>query len=151
MAKKARKFKRHKTVKRRKKAAARKIIRKVRKFIGQQAEPRKSVVSIEFCDKCGSIMVPVKKAKNTYLRCRRCGAEKRKDVKALKIVESAKKSKGVTILEKDTTLLPMVEMKCEKCNNAHAYFWLQQTRSADEPPTQFYRCTRCKYTWREYK
>ncbi|MEM4865380.1 MAG: hypothetical protein QXY09_02690 [Acidilobaceae archaeon] len=25
-----------------------------------------------------------------------------------------------------------------------------QTRAADEPPTRFYRCTKCGYTWREY-
>ena len=25
-----------------------------------------------------------------------------------------------------------------------------QTRSADEPTTRFYRCQKCKFTWREY-
>jgi len=25
-----------------------------------------------------------------------------------------------------------------------------QTRAADEPPTRFYRCTKCGHTWREY-
>ncbi len=117
-----------------------------------KTEPaKKPAASIEFCDKCSSIMVPVKKGKSTYLKCRHCGAEKKREIKALKISEVTSHTKGVTILEKDTTPLPMVEMKCEKCNNSHAYFWLQQTRSADEPPTQFFRCTKCKYTWREYK
>ncbi len=147
MAKKAKKIK--KQIKKRG-SVKKRAVKQIRKFFRNE-EPKKPVALIEFCDKCASIMVPVKKGSNTYLKCRRCGAEKKKEVKALKITESQKKTSGVIILEKDTTPLPMVEMKCEKCNNAHAYFWLQQTRSADEPPTQFFRCTKCKYTWREYK
>ena len=117
----------------------------------QEKEQPKKPGAIEFCDKCSSIMIPVKKGKSTYLKCRRCGIEKKRELKALKIVEATKKTAAVAVLEKDTVPLPMVEMKCENCNNSHAYFWLQQTRSADEPPTQFFRCTKCKYTWREYK
>lgn len=112
---------------------------------------KKPVANIEFCDKCSSIMIPEKKGGRTYLKCRKCGATKKREVKTLKIMEAKKQKKDVTILEKDTTPLPMVEQKCEKCNNNHAYFWLQQTRAADEPPTQFFRCTKCNYTWREYK
>jgi len=41
--------------------------------------------------------------------------------------------------------------ECEVCGNKKAWYWLQQTRSADEPPTQFFRCTKCKRVWREYK
>ncbi|MDP6459515.1 MAG: transcription factor S, partial [Candidatus Hydrothermarchaeota archaeon] len=29
-------------------------------------------------------------------------------------------------------------------------WWLLQTRKADESETRFYRCTKCKFTWREY-
>ncbi len=156
-ARKSRKAKRHSAVRKIKKALRHPFNRGKtsskahRTPSTERTEAKKPAVLIEFCDKCGSILVPVKKRENTYLKCRRCGAEKKRDIKALKIVEPAKKRKGVTILEKDTTPLPMVEMRCEKCNNTHAYFWLQQTRSADEPPTQFFRCTKCKYTWREYK
>ena len=39
---------------------------------------------------------------------------------------------------------------CPKCKNNQAVWWLLQTRSGDEPPTQFYRCTKCAQTWREY-
>ncbi|MEM7819247.1 MAG: transcription factor S [Candidatus Aenigmatarchaeota archaeon] len=112
---------------------------------------KQNILSTIFCDKCHSIMVPTKKGKNIYLKCRKCGAEKRKDIKDIKIVEERKKIKGVTILEKDETPLPITDRVCPKCDNPKAYWWLQQTRSADEPPTQFFRCTKCKYTWREYK
>lgn len=69
----------------------------------------------------------------------------------MKIVEALKKKKGVTVLEKDTTPLPLTEKMCPRCEHQRSYWRLQQTRSADEPPTQFFRCEKCKYTWREYK
>jgi DNA-directed RNA polymerase subunit M len=72
-------------------------------------------------------------------------------VKPIKIVEEQNHRKDVVILEKDVTLLPMTERECPKCAHKQAWYWLQQTRSADEPPTQFFRCTKCKTVWREYK
>ncbi len=107
--------------------------------------------AIEFCEKCGSIMVPVKKGKSSYIKCRSCGREMRKEIKNLRIVEEKPKIKGVVVIEKNTTLLPMTDKECPKCEHDRAYWWMQQTRSADEPPTQFFRCEKCKYTWREYK
>ncbi|MFA4819850.1 MAG: transcription factor S [Candidatus Aenigmatarchaeota archaeon] len=107
--------------------------------------------SIEFCGKCGSIMVPIKKGKTSYIKCRSCGREIRKEIKSLKIVEKKSTSKSVIVIEKNTVLLPLTDKECPKCENKRAYWWLQQTRSADEPPTQFFRCEKCKYTWREYR
>lgn len=107
--------------------------------------------SIEFCEKCGSILVPIKKGKDTYMKCRGCGRQNKKEVRALKIVEEKKRQKGVLVIEKDMTLLPLTDKACPKCEHGKAYWWMQQTRSADEPPTQFFRCEKCKHTWREYK
>ncbi len=45
---------------------------------------------------------------------------------------------------------PTIKIECEKCGNDEAVWWMLQTRSADEPTTQFYRCTKCQYTWRDY-
>lgn len=45
---------------------------------------------------------------------------------------------------------PTIKIECEKCDNTEAVWWMLQTRSADEPTTQFYRCTKCEYTWRDY-
>ena len=41
-------------------------------------------------------------------------------------------------------------IECEKCGNKEAFYWQIQTRAGDEPMTRFYRCTKCKETWREY-
>ena len=47
-------------------------------------------------------------------------------------------------------VLPTIEIACEKCENKEAIWWMLQTRSADEPTTQFFRCTKCSHTWRNY-
>ena len=44
--------------------------------------------------------------------------------------------------------IPTIKIECEKCGNDEAVWWMLQTRSADEPTTQFYRCSKCRYTWR---
>ena len=45
-----------------------------------------------------------------------------------------------------------IEIDCENkdCDGREAVSWMFQTRSADEPTTQFFRCTKCKTTWRNY-
>lgn len=46
--------------------------------------------------------------------------------------------------------LPTIKKDCSKCDHGEAVWWMLQTRSADEPTTQFYRCTGCGHTWRDY-
>jgi len=106
---------------------------------------------MDFCKRCKSIMVPVKKGKGNILKCRKCGYEQKKSVTALKIEDKLTKKTGIVMVEKDDVLLPVTDKFCPECDNPKAYYWLQQTRSADEPPTQFFRCTKCKHVWREYK
>jgi len=45
--------------------------------------------------------------------------------------------------------MPTMRSECSKCHNNEVYWWMVQTRGADESPTQFFRCTQCGYTWRE--
>jgi transcription elongation factor S-II len=37
---------------------------------------------------------------------------------------------------------------CEKCGNAECTYYQQQMRSADEPPTMFLTCLKCKHSFR---
>jgi len=41
------------------------------------------------------------------------------------------------------------EVVCPECGNGEAFFKQVQMRSADEPMTIFYTCTRCQHRWRE--
>jgi len=38
---------------------------------------------------------------------------------------------------------------CDQCGNRTAYFMQVQIRSADEPMSTFYKCTKCGHRWNE--
>lgn len=46
-------------------------------------------------------------------------------------------------------LILFVAATCEKCSNTRAFFMQMQTRSADEPMTLFFKCTKCGNQWKE--
>lgn len=96
-------------------------------------------------------MIPEKKKGTVHLKCRKCNSTIKKGMREMRLIEKRKNSKSVIVLEKDQAMLPITDMACPKCANPKAYYWMQQTRSADEPPTQFFRCTKCKRVWREYR
>ena len=106
---------------------------------------------MEFCEKCSSVLVAKKEKTKTVLVCRKCGF-KLKDYKPMQISESIKKKPldDVIIIERNEEALPVTKVTCPKCGNKEAHWWLQQTRSGDEAPTLFLRCTKCKHSWREY-
>jgi len=81
--------------------------------------------------------------------CRNCGKKSNKKVNVR--ITTKKEQENIIVIEDNKPDLPKTRKECKKCKNNVAYYWLIQTRSADEPPTQFFKCTKCKYTWREYK
>ena len=106
---------------------------------------------MKFCPKCGSLILP-KKADNgeaQYL-CE-CGYSEVAGDTKITSESKAQKIEDVQISEQDDdSRLPTCEMTCEKCGHKEAYYWDIQTRASDEPPTRFFKCTKCKVTWREY-
>ena len=104
-----------------------------------------------FCPKCGSLMIPKIEKNKKMLLCS-CGYKKDSEEKII-ITESAiqnNEKKGEGIAE-EKEIHPITDAECPKCKHTKAHNWILQTRSADEAPTRFFKCEKCKHTWREYK
>ncbi len=68
-----------------------------------------------------------------------------------KIKEKKKKTEEVAVVDKkQPDVYPKMKYDCKKCDNNEAFFWTLQTRSADEPETRFFKCTKCGNINREY-
>ncbi|MEM0016022.1 MAG: transcription factor S [Saccharolobus sp.] len=110
---------------------------------------------MRFCPKCNSVMVPKKtNGKNIY-KCNKCGYEEEtsQSITLTTKVKHTIKEKTLVLEEEE---MPAGSQKikgvvCPACKNDEAYFWILQTRRADEPPTRFYKCTKCGKVWREYE
>ncbi|MFP4111599.1 MAG: transcription factor S [Candidatus Woesearchaeota archaeon] len=101
-----------------------------------------------FCPKCGSILVP-KKESGKYVQSCTCGYTN-KDTENTKLKDTIEEKEEIEVVDEDFESKPVVEAECPKCGYNEAYFWLQQTRSSDEPETKFYKCKECKHIWRDY-
>jgi len=102
-----------------------------------------------FCPKCGSLLRPKEKGGKKILFCS-CGFTKGMEGESGEIHEKAVDAgKKIEVMEQ-LEVHPKIKMTCEKCGNTVAYYWTQQTRGADEPETRFFKCIKCKHTWREY-
>ena len=104
---------------------------------------------MKFCPKCE---VKLKKS-ISGLQCSKCGYTEGEKIKPVKKITNEE--------EPDFSLLAFegsegeeqyssIKIDCAKCGHDQAVWWMFQTRSADEPTTRFYRCQKCKYTWRDY-
>lgn len=89
------------------------------------------------------------------LVCSKCGYSKNTGDKPAVVPKAIERSahESIAIIgreEQKLRTLPMVRVECPKCGNNTAYAWQVQTRGTDESSTQFFRCTKCSYTFREY-
>lgn len=116
---------------------------------------------MEFCPKCNSRLVPKKKKSGEKAAisfvCLRCGYKRRvvSDKvmpKVAKVIQHNPQQLVAVIGKKEQKLrtLPTLRIECPRCGNNLAYVWQVQTRGTDESSTQFLRCTKCGYTFREY-
>lgn len=108
---------------------------------------------MRFCQKCGNLLYVEKKRKAVYLICRKCKKTTRLKGEKLTISEVSHENRKKVVLlgrEEQYAELPKTTIMCPKCEHMEAFWWMQQTRSADEPPTLFYKCVKCGYSWRSY-
>ncbi|MHA1742626.1 MAG: transcription factor S [Candidatus Heimdallarchaeota archaeon] len=108
---------------------------------------------MRFCKKCGNLMVVERKGKKVYLVCKKCHKKEQLKGDKVKITEAIHEPKKEALImgkSDEAGELPKTKIMCPKCGNMEAYWWMQQTRGDDEPPTIFYKCTKCGYSWRSY-
>jgi DNA-directed RNA polymerase subunit M len=104
---------------------------------------------MEFCPKCGTVMFP----KGDCFECKNCEYTTKltkESVKKYEISEKISDNENIIVTTDEIQTLPTTTVKCPKCDNKEASWWLIQTRGADESETRFFRCTKCSCTWREY-
>ncbi len=112
---------------------------------------------MEFCEKCGKRLVPKRQKgeKEVVWVCTKCGFTKKVEGggKITPLVEKDAFQESIAVIgreEQKLRTLPTVRVECPKCGNNLALVWQVQTRGSDESSTQFFRCTKCSFTFREY-
>ena len=110
---------------------------------------------MKFCPKCEA---KLKRGDSGGLQCPKCGHAEESGKAGAGAAASSRGTKEeavnteFNVFEGDEgeETHPTIKIECEKCGHGEAIWWMLQTRSADEPTTQFYRCTKCQHTWRNY-
>lgn len=90
------------------------------------------------------------------MKCRGCG-EYQDDVDAeeMKVTEEKEEDPmdRLNINEEGSgeATRPTTNKECKKCGGeTEQEWWMEQTRSSDEPPTRFYKCRQCGNVYKIY-
>jgi DNA-directed RNA polymerase subunit M len=116
---------------------------------------------MKFCPKCDTRIRNTNEEKT--LTCVKCGHaisggeltstvsyDGGRGTETVSTYDSSENNLKIMDSDKPVEALPTTNIDCPKCSNNLAFWWMLQTRSADEATTQFYRCTQCSHTWRNY-
>lgn len=86
------------------------------------------------------------------LKCKKCGYIRQINNSDQMQITKKQTEKEIVVVEEGESVktLPTIQIKCQKCENNLAFWWLRQLRAADESEVRFFRCTECGHTWRQY-
>ena len=109
---------------------------------------------MKFCPKCGTRLRFKAQKPKPLLVCEKCGYSQGAET-SITLPEEIESEPTSTIKvvgdnEEKIMTMPSTNVDCPKCGHNTAFWWFLQTRSGDEPPTQFFRCEKCGHTWRQY-
>lgn len=105
---------------------------------------------MKLCPNCRNILIVKEFIDGKKLFCKKCEYTAKLD-ETIAIAFPQNKQKEIAVFDANESEFPTTKVVCPHCDKeVDAYWALQQTRAADEPPTRFYRCKTCGYTWREY-
>ena len=102
-----------------------------------------------FCPECKSLMM----SSGGQLKCRKCGYIRKIEPTDNMTKKRERIEKEIMIVDDEgekIRTLPTIQIKCPKCGNNLAFWWLRQLRAADESEVRFFKCTECDHTWRQY-
>jgi transcription factor S len=102
-----------------------------------------------FCPECKTMLI----SSGGQLKCRKCGYIRKIESSEHMTRQKKRTENEITIVDDEDTnikTMPTIQIKCPKCENNLAFWWLRQLRAADESEVRFFRCTECGHTWRQY-
>jgi DNA-directed RNA polymerase subunit M len=106
---------------------------------------------MKFCPECDAFCMTDTTMQRYF--CSKCGwTETLEEIRIISRNSNKKSDDKIIVVgkkERKISTLPKTKIKCPKCDNNEAFWWMIQTRGTDEPTTQFLRCTKCNNTWRE--
>jgi len=109
---------------------------------------------LKFCPKCGTRLRFKQQKPTPIVVCEKCGFTEEAESSVTRTAdvgeEGSAEIKIVGEKEEKIKTMPTTNIDCPKCGHNTAFWWFLQTRSGDEPPTQFFRCEKCGHTWRQY-
>ena len=97
------------------------------------------------------MMMPTKTTDGTVeFVCKKCEVSEKsdKDIILRQKIKQSERLETVVIGEQESGTEDMFCPNCKKTQKCAQ--WQVQTRSADEAPTTFFKCTVCQETWRDY-
>jgi DNA-directed RNA polymerase subunit M len=111
---------------------------------------------VDFCPECSNLLRKKYIDGKTSLVCG-CGYTQESETDETAINSEIQRKKDaldkniIVVSQEDKVSVNLkVLAECPKCKHTEAEAWQEQTRSADEPSTSFFRCVKCRFTWREY-
>ncbi len=110
-------------------------------------------MSSSLCPLCGNMLMAESSASDGFrLSCRTCPYKRilqgRRAIRQ-RVEMRAKEKDDVMGGAAQWANADKTQVRCEMCKNELAYYYQMQTRSADEPMTTFYKCTKCGHNWKE--